>query len=170
MVRQVIFDLLPEALERAGRDKRRGLELGRDFAKHAYDQVSDTMDPEFVSSSEAYWRATDAYIDGDLPRDELLDAVHAIPKIEQQTETWGRVESPALAHALYALCLRYDEPGIQLSKKRLWHLAKDAQLAVAEHAAEAAGDPQRAFAVARWQEARWQLQHIIATEPNLADK
>ena len=93
----MIFGLLAEALDRAGQNKQRGLELGRDFAKHAYAQVRATMDPEFVGSSEAYLRATDAYIDGEFTRGQLLEAVKAIPDVVRRGEGWGSVETPVLS-------------------------------------------------------------------------
>ncbi|ETA71136.1 hypothetical protein ActroDRAFT_0162 [Actinospica robiniae DSM 44927] len=123
----------------------------------------------FAASSEAHWRATGAYIDGECSREQLLEAVAAIRKIETRGERWGMVETPTLVSGVLALCLRFEETSVQRWHKTLRDLANDAQSVVAEKASQRAlDDPKKAYAAARWEEARWQLQYIIATEPNLA--
>ncbi|MER6676574.1 hypothetical protein [Streptomyces sp. NPDC000983] len=162
----VLPRLLVQLLAEVG--ERRGAELALDFAEHAVEPLAEGV----RSVCEEYVAAARQALPLDRADDRLLRAHEAFDK-----EAWRDPEdsdSMQLVDSAVRLACQdmlieagvYGRPGrIPVTPQ---YIAKTAQSFVARRHSERAAEGEDLREVnrrARWEEARWQVQRVIATEP-----
>ncbi|MEU9736041.1 hypothetical protein [Streptomyces sp. NPDC048002] len=158
--------LLVQLLEKV--DERRGAELALDFAEHAVEPLTDGL----CSVCEEYVAAARQAIRLGRADDRLLRAHDAFAE-----EAWsdpGHSDDRNLLDSAVRLACQdmLIEAGVYSRAGRVSvdapYIAKTAQSFVARRHSERAGDGEDLREVnrrARWEEARWQVRRVIATEP-----
>ncbi|GLW51947.1 hypothetical protein Stsp02_76070 [Streptomyces sp. NBRC 14336] len=153
-------------------DERRGAELGLDFADHAVDFRAEPMTNPTRVVSEEYMAAARQALRLGRADDRLLRAHEAF--VQEGWRSPGDSEAVNLLDSAVRLACQdmlieagvYGRPGrVPLTPQ---DIAKSAQSVVGRRYSERAAegeDVQEVNRRARWEEARWQVQRVIATEP-----
>ncbi|MFG1805670.1 hypothetical protein [Streptomyces sp. NPDC049040] len=157
-------------------DGTRAATLALDFAEHAVDLESEPLAERMRAATVEYVAAARAAIALGRADDRLVRAHASHAAAARQTP--GHSEITLLHDSAVRLACQdmLIEAGAMNRAGRTMltcrYVARTAQSEVGGRSARraAAGtDPRKADRAARWEEARWQLHHVIATEPNPHD-
>ncbi|MEV6318459.1 hypothetical protein [Streptomyces sp. NPDC051776] len=154
-------------------DDLRAATLALDFAEHAVELQADALDPRLLGAYAEYMGAAHEAIELGRATDRLVRANDAC--FEVGWEFPGHSEITGVAESAVRLgCQQMlidvgamNKAGRTIQTRQ--YIARQAQSDVGRWYAQQApadGDRRQVDRAARWEEARWQLLHVIATEPN----
>lgn len=151
----------------------RAATLALDFAEHATDLKAEPLAESMREATAEYVAAAREAIALGRANDRLVRAHESFV-----TTSWKTPGHPEVTHILNsAVRLACQDMLIEAgamnkvarTKLTCQYIAQTAQSAVGSRSAKRAAegtDSRKADRAARWEEARWQLRHLIATEPN----
>ncbi|MFE3163620.1 hypothetical protein [Streptomyces sp. NPDC059224] len=170
----VLPRLLDELLGQV--DGRRAAHLALDFARHALEVQEAEIEPGVMAACQECLAAAHEAIDLGEAGPRLL---RAHERLYEAAERWeGNRNRLALGAGLTVQAVRVGcqrmmekarERGMPSSLITVRDVAHEIQADLGRGAAsrfpDHGDDPRQAGRLARWEEARWQVRHVIATEP-----
>lgn len=151
----------------------RAATLALDFAEHATDLKTESLTESMRDATVEYVAAAREAIALGRANDRILRAHEYF--FTTSWKTSGHPEVTRILNSAVRLACQdmLIEAGVMnkvaRTKLTCQYIAQTAQSAVGSRSAKRATDGmeiRKADRAARWEEARWQLQHVIATEPN----
>jgi AcrR family transcriptional regulator len=146
--------------------------LALDFAEHAVDLQAEPMTARMRGACVEYAAAAREAITLGHAHDRLVRAFEATFEAGWATPGHSDVTHVLDSAVLFACQDMLIEAGAmnKVARRKLTcqYIAREAQSAVGRRSAERTetGADRRTGPAARWEESRWQLHHVIATEPN----
>lgn len=170
----VLPRLLNELLDQV--DQHRAVHLALDFAEHVLGVCHASIDPSVMAACFECIAAAHEAIELGKTHPRLLQARQQVYKTAARSEDNRHFLADGAGLTLLAVnvgCQRtLEDAGAKVRVKyrpTCQVIARECQSEVGKwHAAQTAkkGDARQAARSARWEETRWQLLHVIATEPS----
>ncbi|MBM9435899.1 hypothetical protein [Actinacidiphila bryophytorum] len=154
-------------------DGARAATLALDFAEHAADLEAEALTEDLRAATVEYVAAAREAIASGRATDRLVRAYESFFAAGWKAPGHSEFTSIHDSAVRFACQDMLIEAGAlnKIGRTRLTcqYIARSAQSIVGSRSAERAAegvDRRKADRAARWEEARWQIQHVIATEPN----
>ncbi|MFJ8792800.1 hypothetical protein [Streptomyces sp. NPDC102462] len=170
----VLPELLSELLDQV--DRNRAAHLALDFAQHVLDTLQERIEEPVRDACREYLAAAHEAIDLGVAGPRLLKAHERLYKTAERWEGNRHLLALGAGLAMQAVrvgCQRMMEEArahmLRSSLITVQDIARESQTEIGRWYAEQIPDEgenrRQAAREARWEETRWQVQHIIATEP-----